>query len=118
MTTSLAGSEVGLGLMWAALAGVVFKFALTEGIARWWLATQSTPLEGWAWRLGGWIRWAFFAYLLLFTLVVGGALVTACGVAGGGAGSPGRPRDLKDRLGDLPFTVGLGIGPVRELRAV
>lgn len=82
MTTSLAGSEVGLGIMWAVVTGAVFKFALTEGIARWWLATQSNLLEGWTWWLGGWIRWAFFAYLLLFTLVLGGALATACGVAG------------------------------------
>ena len=109
MTTSLAGSEVGLGLMWAAVVGVVFKFALTEGIARWWLATQSTPLEGWAWRLGGWIRWVFFPYLLLFTLVVGGALVTACGVAGGGLVPLGDPITSKVVWGIFHSMLGLAL---------
>ena len=82
MTTSLAGSEVGLGLLWAVVVGAALKFALSEGVARWQLATGSTLLEGWVSHLGTWIRWVFLAYLLLFTAVVGGALVTACGIAG------------------------------------
>ncbi len=46
MTTSLAGSEVGLGLLWAVVVGAALKFALSEGVARWQLATGSTLLEG------------------------------------------------------------------------
>ncbi len=84
LTTTLAGSEVGLGLLWAVVAGVILKWTLSEGIARWQLATGTTLLEGWVWKLGGWIRWLFLSYLLLFTIVVGGALTTACGVAGAG----------------------------------
>jgi len=84
LTATLAGSEVGLSLMWAVAAGAVLKWVLNEGLARWQLATESTVLEGWVWRLGRWIQWVFLAYLLLFTLVVGGALVSACGVAGSG----------------------------------
>jgi Mn2+/Fe2+ NRAMP family transporter len=84
LTATMAGSEVGLSLMWAVAMGAVLKWVLNEGIARWQLATESTVLEGWVWRLGRWIQWVFLGYLLLFTLVVGGALVSACGVAGSG----------------------------------
>ena len=83
LTAGLAGSETGTALLWAVLAGALLKWVLTEGLARWQLATGTTLLEGWVWRLGGWIRWVFLTYLALFTLVVGGALATACGVAGG-----------------------------------
>ena len=46
------------------------------------MATQTTLLEGWVTRLGGWIQWVFFPYLLLFSLVTSGMLASACGVAG------------------------------------
>ncbi|MDA1316349.1 MAG: Nramp family divalent metal transporter [Acidobacteria bacterium] len=82
LTATLAGSEVGLSVLWAAVAGAVLKWTLNEGLARWQLATDSTLLEGWVWKLGGWIQWVFLAYLILFTLAVGGALASACGVAG------------------------------------
>lgn len=84
LTTSLAGSEVGLVLIWAVLGGALLKFTLSEGIARWQLATGLTLLEGWALRLGAWIRWLFLSYLLLYSLSTGSALVSACGVAGTG----------------------------------
>ncbi len=79
---SLAGSKLKLAILWAAPAGVILKWTLNEGIARWQLATGTTLLEGWSQRLGRWMEWAFFAYLLIWSLVVGGALITACGVAG------------------------------------
>jgi len=84
LTGSLAGSAVGLAILWAAGAGAALKWVLTEGIARWQMATQTTLLEGWATRLGRWIQWAFMAYLLIWTIFTGGALVNACGVAGTG----------------------------------
>ncbi|MYA80495.1 MAG: divalent metal cation transporter, partial [Acidobacteriia bacterium] len=82
LTATLAGSEVGLAVLWAVLAGAILKWTLNEGLARWQLATDSTLLEGWVWNLGSWIQWVFLAYLILFTLPVGGALASACGVAG------------------------------------
>jgi Mn2+/Fe2+ NRAMP family transporter len=84
LTASLAGSEAGLAVLWAVPVGILFKWNLSEGIARWQMATGATLLEGWISRLGGWIQWLFLPYLLLFTFVVGGALSTACGVAGTG----------------------------------
>jgi hypothetical protein len=68
--------------MWAVPAGVVLKWTLTEGIARWQMATGTTLLEGWVTRLGGWIQWLFLPYLLLFSLVTSGMGLSACGIAG------------------------------------
>lgn len=82
MTAGLGGSAIGVSIVWAALAGAFLKWFLNEGIARWQMATQTTLLEGWVERLGGWIRWVFVVYLLVWSFAVGGALVNACGVAG------------------------------------
>ena len=82
MTGTLAGTELGTTVLWAVVAGAFLKFVLSEGVARWQLATGTTLLEGWNDRLGSWIRWVFLAYLSLFTVVVGRALANACGVAG------------------------------------
>ncbi|MBK9168727.1 MAG: Nramp family divalent metal transporter [Bryobacterales bacterium] len=84
LTGSLAGAEAGISVLWAVPAGVALKWTLNEGIARWQMATRTTLLEGWITRLGRWIQWVFLAYLLLFTLVVGGMLSSACGVAAAG----------------------------------
>ena len=82
LTGSLAGAEAGLAVLWAVPAGITLKWTLTEGIARWQMATGTTLLEGWVTRLGGWIQFVFFPYLLLFTLVTSWMLASACGVAG------------------------------------
>jgi Mn2+/Fe2+ NRAMP family transporter len=84
LTASLAGSRLGLALLWAAAVGAVLKWFLNEGIARWQLATGTTLLEGWADRFGPWLRWLFLLYLLPWTFFTGGALISACGVAGTG----------------------------------
>jgi Mn2+/Fe2+ NRAMP family transporter len=107
LSSGMAGSHVGLALLWAALGGAALKWVLSEGLARWQLATGTTLLEGWAWRLGHWIRWVFFAYLLLFTMVVGGALMTACGVAGAGLLPLGSPQTSKIVWGLIHSAVGL-----------
>ena len=39
LSSSLAGSQVGLAVLWAALGGALLKFVLSEGLARWQLAT-------------------------------------------------------------------------------
>jgi Mn2+/Fe2+ NRAMP family transporter len=82
ITASLAGSEVGVIVAWAAVVGALLKWTLNEGIARWQMATGTTLLEGWILRLHPIVQWAFLVYFLLWSFVVGGALVNACGVAG------------------------------------
>ncbi len=84
LTASLAGSTVGLAIVWAAAVGAVLKWFLNEGLARWQMATGTTLLEGWITHLGRWIRWVFPAYLLVWSFFTGGALISACGVAGTG----------------------------------
>ena len=51
LTGSLAGAEAGMAVLWAVPAGVMLKWTLTEGIARWQMATGTTLLEGWVTRL-------------------------------------------------------------------
>lgn len=95
ITASLAGSEVGLALLWAALAGAVLKWVLNEGISRWQMATSTTLLEGWAEHFGSVVHWVFFTYFLVWSYAVAGALINACGVAGAGIfpiGDPGTSR--------------------------
>lgn len=82
LTASIAGSAVGLTVLWAAWAGAVLKYYLNEGVARWQMATGTTLLEGWTTRLSPWVGRAFLAYLLLWSFLVGGALISACGLAG------------------------------------
>jgi Mn2+/Fe2+ NRAMP family transporter len=95
ITASLAGSEIGLALLWAALAGAVLKWVLNEGISRWQMATSTTLLEGWAEHFGAVVHWVFFSYFLIWSYAVAGALINACGVAGTGLfpiGDPGTSR--------------------------
>lgn len=82
MTSGLAGSEAGLAVLWAVVVGAALKFALTEGIARWQLSTGTTILEGAARKFGRAAPALFLVYLSLFTVIVGRALASACGVAG------------------------------------
>lgn len=79
-TASFAGSQLGLAILWAVIVGGVLKFVLTEGLARWQLATGETFLEGVASRFGRSIGWLFLPYLLLWSFFVGSALMSACGV--------------------------------------
>ena len=43
---SFAGSNIGLTVLWVAAVGAVLKWMLTEGLARWQMATNTTLLEG------------------------------------------------------------------------
>ena len=56
------------------------KFVVTEGIARWQLATGTTLLEGMTIHLGRGAAWIFLPYLLLFSYFIGTAMMSACGV--------------------------------------
>ncbi len=109
ITASLAGSEVGLALLWAALAGALLKWVLNEGIARWQMATSATLLEGWLRHLGAGMQWVFFAYFLVWSYAVGGALINACGVAGAGLLPVGDPGTSRIIWGIIHSVVGLAL---------
>ncbi len=78
MTASIAGSKFGLAMIGAVLIGALMKWVLTEGIARWQLATGETLLEGWSrYHLDK----LFLPFLIVWSVAVGAALMSACGVA-------------------------------------
>jgi Mn2+/Fe2+ NRAMP family transporter len=109
LTASLAGAKSGLTLVWAAVVGCVLKWSLNEGIARWQMATGTTLLEGWSARLGTWVRWVFLVYFLLWSLMVGGALISACGVAGAGLFPIGDAATSRVVWGIVHTLLGLGL---------
>jgi Mn2+/Fe2+ NRAMP family transporter len=80
-TASFAGSALGTAVLWAVAVGALMKFSVTEGLARWQLATDTTLMEGVVDRLGSVFGWAFLAYLVFWSFFVGSALMSACGVA-------------------------------------
>ena len=81
ITATVGGATHGLALLWALALGAFFKFVLSEGLARWQLATGSTALEGWARHLPRWVLGLFAGYLVLWAVAVSGALVSGCGLA-------------------------------------
>jgi Mn2+/Fe2+ NRAMP family transporter len=77
VSSTIAGAEFGLTLVWALAVGVVVKFAITEGAARWQLATNKTLVEGWRDHLPRAVVLAFFVYFVVWSYMVSSALVTA-----------------------------------------
>ncbi len=80
-TGSFAGSILGTAVLWAVLVGAFMKFVVTEGLARWQLATGDSFLEGVAHHLGPGVIWVFLPYLFVWSFFVGAAQISACGVA-------------------------------------
>ena len=80
-TASLAGSRLGTALLWTAVLGAFLKFVVTEGLARWQLATGDTLLEGVIRHFGPVAGWLFLPYFIFWSFFVSSALMNACGVA-------------------------------------
>ncbi|HEV2745569.1 MAG TPA: Nramp family divalent metal transporter, partial [Rubrobacter sp.] len=81
MVSSLtAGTEFGTILIWAVILGAALKFALTEGLGRWYMATRTTILEGWH-SMGWWASIYFIVYLALVTFFFGAAAPSASALA-------------------------------------
>lgn len=81
VAAAVAGAMYGTVILWAAIYGAAIKFALNEGVARWQLATGTTLLEGWEDRLGRKVTNSFLVFFLLWSFIVAGALMSACGIA-------------------------------------
>jgi len=75
----VAGTRFGTTFLWAILVGAVVKFALTEGVGRWHLATGQTILGGWH-ALGRWATGYFAVYAVIWGVVFGAAVASACGL--------------------------------------
>ena len=78
-TASFSGSHLGLAVLWAVVVGGILKYVLTEGLARWQLATGISFLEGLAQQSGLIFGWLFLPYLFLWSFFVGAALMSASG---------------------------------------
>ena len=79
-TGSIVGSLLGTAILWAVIVGAYMKYVMTEGVARWQLATGTTLLEGVTIHFGRVAAWIFLPYLLLFSYFIGTAMMSACGV--------------------------------------
>ncbi len=79
-TASIVGGLLGASVLWAVLVGCFLKFVVTEGLARWQLASGETLLEGVVHRWGRGVLWVFLPYLLLWSFFVGSAQMSASGV--------------------------------------
>ena len=77
VSSTIAGASYGLTLVWALAAGVILKYAITEGAARWQLATGSSLLEGWRDHLPRALVVAFFIYFVIWSYFVSSALIAA-----------------------------------------
>ena len=76
VATLIAGSRFGYALLWAAIVGCLVKIALSEGSARYHLATGSTILAGWR-TLGRWTSWYFGAYVIVWGFIYGATAMSA-----------------------------------------
>jgi Mn2+/Fe2+ NRAMP family transporter len=80
VSATVGGAKYGVVLLWGIALGAFFKFVLSEGIARWQLATGKTALEGWAEHLPAFVKFYFGAYLVFWTVAVSAALTNATGL--------------------------------------
>ena len=80
-TGAFSGHALGLAVLWAVVLGAVLKAVMTEGVARFQLATGETLLDGGLRRAHPALRWAFLLYFLPWSWATGAAMVSACGLA-------------------------------------
>ena len=81
VAATVAGSSFGTTILWAVVVGAAFKFVLNEGIARWQLTTQTSILNAWITKIHPIASYLFLVYLILWSFIVAGALMVACGLA-------------------------------------
>ena len=114
VSSTIAGAEYGLTLVWALAAGVILKFAITEGAARWQLGTGNTLIEAWRDHLPRAVVLAFFIYFIVWSYFVSSALVAASALVPGGDHSVGADAGVGIRARGRRIRAGV----VRPLRAV
>lgn len=80
-TGAFSGQQLGLAVLWAVVLGAVLKAVMTEGVARFQLATGETLLDGGLRRAHPALRWGFLIYFLPWSWATGAAMVSACGLS-------------------------------------
>jgi Mn2+/Fe2+ NRAMP family transporter len=81
VAATVAGAKFGTIILWASILGALFKYVLNEGLARWQLGTGTTVIEGWFSKFKPIVGTYFILYLVLWSFIVSGALMAACGLA-------------------------------------
>ena len=81
-TGAFAGAHLGVAVLWAVWVGALLKFVLNEQLARHQLVSGRGVLAAVREGIGPWVLWLFLPYLLLWSLFVSAALISACGLAG------------------------------------
>ena len=81
IAASVSGARYGSAILWAAVVGAIIKYVMNENLARWQLVTGTTLLEGWIQKLPRFVSIYFLIYLLLWSFIVAGALISAAGLA-------------------------------------
>lgn len=80
IASSLAGAKFGTVLLWAVIFGAILKYVLNEGLIRWQTATGQTMIHAWNHQFGNWVSHAFLGYLIIWSVFVGGGLLTSMGM--------------------------------------
>jgi Mn2+/Fe2+ NRAMP family transporter len=81
IAAAVSGATYGYALLWAAILGALLKYVLNEGVSRYQLISGQSLLHGWQQRLHPFVSWYFIIYLFLWSFIVAGALMAACGLA-------------------------------------
>lgn len=81
IAAAVSGAQYGYALLWAAVLGAILKYVLNEGISRYQLVNGQSLLNAWKNRLHPFVSWYFIVYLFIWSLIVAGALMAACGLA-------------------------------------
>lgn len=102
-TAGFAGANIGTAVAWAILLGAFMKYVLTEGLARWQLATGSTILDGAVTRLGKVVSIPFAIYFFVWSYVTGAALISGAGIT---AHAVIEPLGLFESAADAKFVLG------------
>src|SRR4029434_10042391 len=67
VSATVGGANLGLAILWTVALAAFLKGFLSEGVARWQLATGTTAIEGWALHLPWWVKTYFGIYLVFWT---------------------------------------------------
>lgn len=108
ITATFAGNKIGLAVLWAPLLGAFFKLVLTEGLVRNQIATQNLLMNSWYQSFGKVVQWIFLFYLIMWTYMVGGALINSCGAAMSAIIPIGDTNQSKIIWGILHSIIGIG----------
>lgn len=80
VTSLVAGTRFGTVLLWTIILGALIKLALVESLARWYMATGTTIIQGWH-SISRWASGYFAVYLCLVIFFYGAAVTSAAAIA-------------------------------------